>query len=253
MQELKRLTTCIIGCVGFQCANRNVQKLCSIRTYTHACIHAYVHAHMNTCTFKATKDIAAGQEIFVYYGNASWFKDKHISPIDVDYASTRWRPDLQPLPCDQSVLQQIDPDGRRSYTVLTALQSGTVVGISVCIEVPVTVLDQFPVLRDFVLTGQTGNLHTGVANNAALPHTNTPPVLLQTPADNLNGYGTVFHLSAHALPILKPITIQKRSTPFAWTRNTNASITRVSIVGRMLHSNALARISTLTVILLTTL
>ena len=72
-----------------------------------------MHAHMHnryTCTqntFKATKDIAAGQEIFVRYGSAKWFENKNIPYVDVDYASTMWRPDLHPLPCRQNVLSLI--------------------------------------------------------------------------------------------------------------------------------------------------
>ena len=138
----------------------------------------------------------------------------------MDYASTRWRPDLQPLPCDQTVLQQIDSDGRHSYTFPTALQSGTILGTFICTEVPVTVLDQFPVLKDFVLTGQMGKLYTGLANKAALAHTqkNTPLVSLQTPAGNLNGY--LYCISQPTLlQCLNLQPIKTHSTAPVWNRN----------------------------------
>ena len=127
----------------------------------------YVHTHMhNRCMythniFKATKDIAAGQEIFFRYGGPQWFESKNIPYIDVDYASTRWRPDLQPLPCRKKVIQITGADGRRTYVVLEPVPSGAVVEISLCLEVPVVVVDQFPYLWDFVLTGETENEHAG--------------------------------------------------------------------------------------------
>ena len=112
-------------------------------------------------TFKATKDIAAGQELFVRYGSAEWFDTKNIPYTDVDYASTMWRPDLQPLPCRKKVVQTTGADGRRSYIVREAVPSGAVLEISLCLEVPVIAVDQFPFLWDFVLTGETWNLHAG--------------------------------------------------------------------------------------------
>ena len=151
------------------------------------CMHIH-QRDIRINTFKAIKDIAAGQEILVAYGGADWFKRRNIPYADVDYASTMWRPDLHPLPCRQKVAQATGADGRDSFFVREAVPSGTVLEVSLCLEVSVIAVQLFPVLRDFVLTGQTENLHTGVANNAALPHTNTPPVLLQTPAGNLNGY-----------------------------------------------------------------
>ena len=117
----------------------------------------YTHAHVNI--FKVIKDIAAGQEIFYRYGGAKWFERKKVPYADVDYASTRWRPDLEPLPCRQDVIQTTGADGRRSYAVGKAVPSGTVLEISLCLEVPVIVVDQFPFLWDFVLTGETEHVH----------------------------------------------------------------------------------------------
>ena len=95
--------------------------------------------------------MAAGQEILVEYGDASWFKDRKIPYSDVDYASTIWRPDLHPLPCRQHVRQQL-ADGRHNFAVLAdTIPSGTVVEISICVEVSVIVVDQFPFLWDFVI------------------------------------------------------------------------------------------------------
>ena len=112
--------------------------------------------------FKATKDIAIGQEIFYFYG-PQWFEEKNLPYIDVDYASTMWRPDLQPLPCRKDVVQTTGADGRRSYAVREAVPSGAVLEVSLCLKVPIIVVDQFPFLWDFVLTtdGEKENVHGG--------------------------------------------------------------------------------------------
>ena len=121
-----------------------------------ACTHTQqLHVHINT--FKATKDIAAGQEIFVRYGSAQWFEARNLSYADVDYASTMWRPDLHPLPCRQNLAQTTGADGRHSYAVVEAILPGTVLEVSLCLEVAVRAIDQFPFLRDFVLTGEAVN------------------------------------------------------------------------------------------------
>ena len=136
--------------MGFQYANRNALKICSIHAHiTHT---QQRHEHINT--FKATKDIAAGQEILVRYGSAKWFEVKNIPYLDVDYASTMWRPDLHPLPCRQRVGKITGADGRHTFAVLEAVPSGTVLEISLCVEVSVIVVDQFPFLWDFVLSGE---------------------------------------------------------------------------------------------------
>ena len=111
--------------------------------------------------FKATKDIAAGQEIFCRYGGPDWFENKKIPYTDVDYASTMWRPDLQPLPCRKNVIQKTGADGRPRYMILEAVPSGAVLEISLCLEVPVPVVDQFPFLWNVVLTRETQNVHAG--------------------------------------------------------------------------------------------
>ena len=135
---------------GFQYANRNVLEIGSMNACTHT---QKIHVHINT--FKATKDIAAGQEIFVQYGNVDWFESKNIPYTDVDYASTMWRTDLHPLPCRQRVRQTTGADGRYSFAVGRAVPSGTVIEISLCVEASVIVVDQFPFFWDFVLTGET--------------------------------------------------------------------------------------------------
>ena len=112
-----------------------------------------MYVHINT--FKASKDIAAGQEIFVSYGTTGWFESKKIPYANVDYASTMWRPDLHPLPCRQSVRHTTGAGGRDSFAVLEAVPSGTVVDISLCVKVSIIVVDQFPVLWDFVIMGAT--------------------------------------------------------------------------------------------------
>ena len=126
----------------------------------HVCAHTQqTHEHINT--FKATKDIAAGQEILVRYGSAKWFASKNIPYADVDYASTMWRPDLKPLPCRQHVVRTTGTDGRDSVAVLEAVSSGSVLDMSLCVEVLLNDVDQFPFLWDFVLTGETENEYTG--------------------------------------------------------------------------------------------
>ena len=75
----------------------------------------------------------------------------------MDYASTMWRPDLHPLPCRQSVAHTTGADGRDSFAVLEAVPSGTVLEVSLCLQVSVVVVDQFPFLWDFVLTGEMQN------------------------------------------------------------------------------------------------
>ena len=123
-------------------------------------MHAHTHIqqrHEHINTFKATKDIAAGQEILVRYGSAKWFEGRNIPYSDVDYASTMWRPDLHPLSYRRKVAQRTRADGRYILTVREAVSSGTVLEISLCVEVSVTAVDQFPFLWDFVLTGEPKN------------------------------------------------------------------------------------------------
>ena len=67
-----------------------------------------------------------------------------------------WRPDLHPLPCRQKVRQTTGADGRHSFAVLAdTIPSGTVLEISLCVEVSVVVVDQFPYLWDFVIMDAT--------------------------------------------------------------------------------------------------
>ena len=106
------------------------------------------------------KDIAAGQEVFVSYGDAEWFEDKNISYIDVDYASAQWRPELHPLPCRQNVVQRKGRDGRLRYIALADISSGTVIEISVCLEMPTIAVDKFS-LWDYALTGLMAHMHAG--------------------------------------------------------------------------------------------
>ena len=126
----------------------------------HVCMHAHTHtadicAHKHF--FKAANDIAAGQEIFISYGSAKWFKSKNIPYADIDFATTKWRPDLQPLPCRRNVAQITGADGQHSFTVAEAIPPGTVLEISLCLEVSVVVVDELPYVQDFVLTGETEN------------------------------------------------------------------------------------------------
>ena len=128
--------------------------------------------HVHTNTFKATRDIAAGQEILIKYGNADWFEGKNLSHAAVDYASTMWRPDLNPLPYRRKIAQRW-VDGRHSYAVLDATKPGSILEISICVEVSVVVVDQFSYLWDFVLTGETENEHTGCQHSSATSRAHT--------------------------------------------------------------------------------
>ena len=114
------------------------------------------HRQKHTNTFKATKDVDVGQELLVRYGDADWFERRHIPYFDVDYASTIWRPDLHPLPFRQYVRRTTEADGRHSFVVMAdTIPSGTILETSLCMEVSLNVVDQFPVLWDFVLIGAT--------------------------------------------------------------------------------------------------
>ena len=164
-----------------------------------ACTHKqYMHEHINTS--KATKDIAAGQEVLVRYGGAGWFEVKNIPYADIDYASTMWRPDLHPLPCRKNVRPTTGADGRHSFAVMAdTIPSGTVVEISLCVEVSVNVVDQFPFLWDFVLVNATAQVcaredaevcwqpsilirtHIPVPNPAGMP----PSVIRRANSDHL--------------------------------------------------------------------
>ena len=125
-------------------------------------------------TFKATKDIAAGQEIFIRYGTAQWFQSKKIPYSVVDYATTLWRPELHPLSCRQNIAPSVGPDGRYIFTVMGFIQSGTVLEISLCVETWATVVDQFPYLWDFVLIGETEKENTGCQQTNASSCAHTP-------------------------------------------------------------------------------
>ena len=119
----------------------------------YACMPHVQRMHVHIITLKATKDIAEGQELFIRYGGAEWFKCKNIKCADVDYANTMWAPHLHALPRRLDVAQITSADGRHSYEVLEAVPSETVVEISLCVEVSLIAVDQFPFLWDFVLTG----------------------------------------------------------------------------------------------------
>ena len=90
-----------------------------------------------------------------------------------------WRPDLHPLPCRQNVNHITGADGRRSFAVREAIPSGTVLEISLCLEVPAIIVDQLPFLRDFVLTGKTENQYILVDDTLLSPLAHIPLFFLQ--------------------------------------------------------------------------
>ena len=121
--------------------------------------------------------------------------------VDVDYASTMWRPDLQPLPCRQNVTQTTGADGRHSFTVVEAVPTGTVLEVSLCLEVSVILVDQFPVLWDVVLTGETENGHTGCQQTSASSCAHTACVF----ADHSEA--TFGELNEKVLYFISPVTL----------------------------------------------
>ena len=67
-----------------------------------------------------------------------------------------WWPEIKPLPCHKNVVQIIEADaGRRRYVVNESVPSCADLEVSLCLVVPVIVVDQFPFLWNFVLTGET--------------------------------------------------------------------------------------------------
>ena len=163
-----------------------------------------MHVHINTP--KATKDIAAGQEIFIRYGSAKWFEGKNLSYADVDYASTMWRPDLHPLPYRRKVAQRTRADGRHSYVVLETIRPGSILEISLCVVVSVVVIDQFPFLWDFVLIGETEHEHTGCQQTFASSHAHTACVF----ADQ--GEGNIGERAGQVLYFISPLPLFRCQT-----------------------------------------
>ena len=109
-----------------------------------------IRKHINT--LKAIEDIEAGQEVLIRYNSAQWFESKNIPYSDVDYANTMWQPDLHPLPCRRNIRHTTGADGRHSFAVMADhIPAGTVMETSLCVGVSLIVVDQFPVLWDFVL------------------------------------------------------------------------------------------------------
>ena len=165
--------------------------------------------------FCATNDIPAGQELFIQYANAKWFQYRNIPRADVDYASTMWRPDLHPLPCRQNVTQTTGADGRHSYIVVEAIPSGTVLEISPCLEVPVRIVDQFPYLWDFVLTGETENESTGCQYTSVSSRAHIACVFADLGEGNIGEraeqVSSFIHFSTHSLQIPKLVIIQTRN------------------------------------------
>ena len=97
--------------------------------------------------------------MLVRYGGAGWFEQRNIPYVDVDYASTMWRPDLQPLPCRANIRPTTGADGQHIFAVLAdTIPSDTVLETSLCVEVSLNVVDQFPVLWDFVIMDATAQM-----------------------------------------------------------------------------------------------
>ena len=164
-----------------------------------------MHVHIHT--FKATKDISAGQEIFVRYGTALWFRCKNIRYSVVDYATTMWRPDLNPLPCRQSVAPTVGADGRHIFTVNGAIPSGTVVEISLCVQIWASVVDQFPYLGDFVIIGETENEYTGCQQTFATSRPHTACVFVD------QGEGNIGESAERVLHFIHPLTLCQCPNP----------------------------------------
>ena len=125
-----------------------------------------------------------------------------------------WRPDLHPLPCRHDVVQSTAAP--YSYVVLEDAPSGTVLEVSLCLEVSLIVVDQFPFLWDFVLTGETENDHTGCQQTSASSRTHTACVFADQDKGNIGEHAErvlYFHFSTRSLPIFKPVIIQNPFRP----------------------------------------
>ena len=127
-------------------------------------------SHISHIHVKAKRNIAAGEEIFVSYGDPDWFEDKGLPYVPVDAALARWRPELTPLPCRIPVIQKTaDGDDDVSYIIMRDVPAGTVLETSLCLEMPPDTVDTYS-LGDVVLTwginppmltGRTENMHAG--------------------------------------------------------------------------------------------
>ena len=121
-----------------------------------------------------------------------------------------WRAELHPLPCPQSVVYKTGEDGRHtSFAVTKAIPSGAVLEVSLCVEVSVIVVDQFPYLWDFVLTGETENDHTACQQTSA-PCALTPPVCV---ADQ--GEGKIGERAERVLHFIHPLTLFQCPNPLS--------------------------------------
>ena len=110
---------------------------------------------------KATQNIAAGEEIFNYYGDSEWFEKRDLPYVDVDVALTTWRPELTPLACSQPVHPKTAYGGDDvSYIITKGVPAGTVLETSACLEMPAYTVDTYSI-GDFVVTGHTENMHDG--------------------------------------------------------------------------------------------
>ena len=120
-------------------------------------------------TFAAAKNIAAGQEILYRYGSVEWFEQQDIHYVEVDIRSTMWRPKLTALPCRQNVRHAIGADGRPSFAVVAnSTPAGTVVDISLCVDISLVVVDQFPHLWDFVLVDRITQPKVSASEDASM-------------------------------------------------------------------------------------
>ena len=97
----------------------------------------------------------------MFYGDSEWFEKHDVPYVDVDAALTMWRPELTPLPCRQPVIQKTaGGDGDVSFIITRDVSAGTVLETSVCLKMPVDLVDTYS-LGDDVLTGHTENVHSG--------------------------------------------------------------------------------------------
>ena len=118
-----------------------------------------------------------------------------------------WRPDLNPLPCRQNFAWAVGADGRYIFTVIGAIPSGTVLEMSLCVEISVTVVDQFPYLWDFVLTGETENKCTGCQQTSASSRPHTACVFVD------QGEGNIGERAEQVLHFIYPITLFQCPNP----------------------------------------
>ena len=101
------------------------------------------------------------------------------------------------------------------------IPSGAVLDTSLCVEVSLYVVDQFPYLWDFVLTGEMENGYTGCQLTSASSRAHTACAFAdQVEADIGERAERVlcFIHSTHYVPMAKPVILQSSLDHLTWVK-----------------------------------